>query len=128
MVKAILGEGEAALGHFERAMRLSPLDPAMGAFIAGTSGAHLLCGRYEEALAVAQRAIKEYPNFVGAHRLMVGTLGILGRTDEAKRAAQRLLELSPGFTVSKFQSVYPLRDPEFRKRIAGLFRAAGIPK
>ena len=30
MIRLILGEGDAALGHFERAMRMSPLDPETG--------------------------------------------------------------------------------------------------
>ncbi len=128
VVKAIIGDGEAALRHFERAKRISPLDPAMSAFIQGTSGAHLLCGRYEESLAAAQQAIRESPNFVGAHRLLLVALSHLGRTEEAKAAAQHLLELSPTFTVSKFRSVAPFKDPELRKRAGDMFLAAGIPK
>jgi adenylate cyclase len=128
VVRAVLCEGEAAFGHFERAMRISPLDPAMSAFISGTAGAHLLCGRYEEALAAAHRAIQESPTFVGAHRAMVATLWFVGRTDEAKLAAKRLLELAPEFTVSRYDSVSPFKDPEFRKRISRMFRAVGVPK
>ena len=128
LVKSILGEGDAALGHFERAMRISPLDPGRSAFIAGTGGAHLISGRYDEALVAAQRAIQESPNYVLGHRLMVMALGHLGRIDEAKLAAQRLLELAPEFTVSRYQSVSPFKDPEFRKRSAEIFRAAGVPK
>ena len=128
VVKAILGDGDAALGHFERAMRISPLDPATGAFISGISGAHLISGRYEQALAAAQRAIHESPNFVGAHRLMVAALWFVGRTDEAKLAAKRLLELAPEFTVSRYDSVAPFKDPEFRKMVSKMFRAAGVPK
>jgi adenylate cyclase len=128
MVTAIVGKGDAALGHFERAMRISPLDPGMGAYVVGTGLAHMVSGRYEEALAVARRVVQEYPNFASSHRLMVGALGSLGRFEEAKLAAQRLLELAPHFTVSRNQSVSPFKDPEFRKRMAETYLAAGVPK
>ena len=128
MVSAIVGKGDAALGHFERAIRISPLDPGMGAYVVGTGLAHLVSGRFDEALAVAQRVVQEYPSFASSHRLMVIALGELGRIEEAKLAAQRMLELAPNFTVSRNQSVSPFKNPEFRKRAGEIFRAAGVPK
>ena len=127
MVRAIVGEGDAAITHFERAMRLSPLDPGMSAVIYGTGTAHVVCGRYEDALAAAKRAIEVDPKFASAHRLMAITLGYLGRSEEAKLAAQRMLELAPNFTVSRYSSVFPLKDADLRKRMAELLRAAGVP-
>jgi len=128
MIRSFVGKGDAALGHFERAMRISPLDPGMGAFIVGTGLAHLICGRYDEALAAGKRTVQESPTFASGHRLMVIALGNLDRIEEAKLAAQRMLELAPNFTVSRSQSVSPFKDPEFRKRSAEIFLAAGVPK
>ena len=67
-------------------------------------------------------------NIASGHWLMVIALGCLGRIEEAKEAARRMLELAPEFTVSRVQSVSPFRDPEYRKRSARIFRAAGVPK
>lgn len=128
MVDCYVGEGDAAIGHFERAMRLSPLDPGMSALIVGTGVAHVVSGRYEEALAAAQRAIQESPNFAGCHRLMVVALGYLGRIEEAKLAARRMLELAPEFTLSRYESVSPIKDATSRKRVIEILRAAGVPK
>ena len=127
MVSCIVGEGDAGIGHFARAIRLSPLDPGMSALIVGIGVAHVISGRHDEALAAAQRAVQESPNFASGHRLMVMALGRLGRIEEAKLAARRVLELAPDFTVSRYQSMSPFKDPEFRKRSAEIFRAAGIP-
>jgi adenylate cyclase len=127
IIKLVLGEGDVALGHFERVMRFSPLDPAMGVFVAYVSSAHLVSRRYEEALAAAQYAIQESPTLVMAHQTRVLALGLLGRIDEARLAVRRLLELAPGFTVSRFESVVPTKDPERRKRSAEVLRAAGVP-
>ena len=127
-VKGILGEGDAALGHFEQAMRISPFDPAMCGFVAGAATAHMIAGRYEQALSLAQRAVEDVPTFSFSHRALVLSLGFLGRIDEARRAAQRMLELTPKFTVSIYQSLSPFKDPEFRRRTAEIYRAAGVPK
>ena len=127
MVSASVGEGDAALGHFSRAMRLSPLDPGMSALVLGSGLAHLVAGRYDEALAAAQRTVDERPNFASGHRLMLVALGYLGRIDEAKLAARRMLELAPDYTVSRYEGVSPLKNPEFRKRGAEILRAAGVP-
>ena len=128
LVKAFVGEGDAAVEHFERAMRISPRDPGISAFIAGAGVGHAISGRYEEALAAAQRAVQQSPNFGSGHRLMVVALGYLGRLDEAKLAAQRMLEVAPEFTVSRYLSVSPYQDAEFRKKGAEIYLAAGLPK
>ena len=128
MVKLFVGEGDAAIDHFERAMRISPRDPGISAFVAGAGAGHSMSGRYEEALAAGQRAVQESPNFASGHRLMVTALANLGRLDEARLAAQRLLEVAPEFTVSRYLSVAPYQDAAFRKKSADIYLAAGLPK
>jgi adenylate cyclase len=127
-LRGILGDGDRALAHFERAMRISPLDPATGGFIACTGAAHLVAGRYDEALGAVERAIQTSPTFIFSHVVRVSALGHLGRINEARQAALRLLELSPEFTVSRYRSLSPVKDPKFRKRNAAIFRAAGVPR
>ena len=127
MVLSVVGEGDEAIIHFERAMRLSPLDPGMSALIAGTGAAHVACGRYEDALAAARHAIQIDPNYTGAHRLLTIVFGLLGRGEEAKLSAKRMLELLPNFTVSRYSSVLPVKDASWRKRLATVLLAAGVP-
>jgi adenylate cyclase len=128
MLRVCVGDGDAAIAHLERTVRLSPLDPGMSAYIAGIALAHIACGRYQEGLAAAERAIRENPNFSVAHLQMTRALGGLGRMEEAKLAAARLLEVAPAFTVSRYLSVSPMKDSEVREKCAGLLRAAGIPE
>ena len=127
-VKLCVGDAEPALVHFERAMRMSPLDPGMSAYVALSGGAHVMCGRYEAALTAAERALHDSPEFVLGHRLKVTALGCLERLDEARLAARRLLELTPGFTVSQYRCVSPFKDAGFRGRLCEIFLAAGVPK
>lgn len=127
-VRTWVGEADAAVEHYTRAMRLSPRDPGMAALIAGIGVAHLVAGRYEEALAAGQRATHEGPNFVGGYRVMLGSLVSLGRLDEARMLVPRLLELMPGFSVSRYRSLSPFKDKALRNRMAEGMRAAGLPE
>src|SRR5258706_58825 len=52
-VKNWLGEPVSAIERFARAMRLSPLDPALLRIRSGTAHAHFLLGRYDEAASWA---------------------------------------------------------------------------
>ena len=54
-IRLIVSDWRTSIDHFQKAMRLSPLDPAMGWFVAGLSWALLVAGRPEEALAWARK-------------------------------------------------------------------------
>lgn len=127
-LRLFLGETDASIAHWERCARISPLDPVKTMFTVGVGGAHMLAGRYEQALAAAQHAVQESPNYAMGQRLIVANLGFLGRMDEARIAAKRMLELIPAFTVFKYLSVAPYQSAEFRKKSAAIYRAAGVPR
>jgi len=83
MVRIYVGDAEAAIGHFERALRLSPLDRGAVAFHVGIGMAHVIAGRYAEALAASKVALQESPEFPSGHRLRMIALAFLGRIEEA---------------------------------------------
>ncbi len=124
----LVGEADAAIEHFTRAMRVSPREPGMGALISGIGHAHLVAGRYEEALVAGQRATRESPNYVGGYGVMIRSLVSLGRLDEAKMLVPRLLELAPGLSISRYRSMNPFKDKAYRNRSAEGMRAAGVPE
>ncbi len=126
-LRLFLGETDASIAHWALCERISPLDPLKSMFAAGVGGAHMLAACYEQALAAARQLVVEGPNYALGHRLLVANLGFLGRTDEARIAAKRMLELIPAFTVLKYLSVAPYQSAEFRKRSAAVYRAAGVP-
>jgi adenylate cyclase len=127
-VRSVLGDGDKALEHFQRAMRISPLDPGTGGFIASVGSAHLVAGRFEEALSAARRSLQESPDLVLSRAVIVLALGHLGRIAEAKQAVKRLLEVAPGFTVLAYESLSPVKDSDYRRRNAEVLRAVGLPR
>src|SRR3546814_511622 len=52
------GEPDGAIEHFERAIRLSPLDPEMYRMQAGMAVAHLFAGRFDTASSWAEKAFR----------------------------------------------------------------------
>lgn len=119
-------EPDEAIAHFERAIRLSPLDTEMGQMLTGIALAHLIAGRNREALVFAQRSIDEAPRFTTPHRAKIAALILLGRGQEAKTAAEVLLTYDPGFTIASRVPKY--RDAAFQQKYYGSLKAAGLPE
>jgi adenylate cyclase len=117
-----------AIEYFHRAIRLNPLDPEMAYVFSGLAMAHQLAGRFEEALPFAQKCLVEAPKWLSGHIQLIICLVHLGRTEEAKSTAQRLLQIAPQFTISSMRNRLPIRDPERIDRTCVDLRAAGIPE
>ncbi|HVE48427.1 MAG TPA: tetratricopeptide repeat protein [Casimicrobiaceae bacterium] len=123
-VRAFAGDPVEAQELFRRAMRLSPLDPQMAHMQMGLSIAYQRAGKYEEALAMSERASRERPT---AQRGQLLSLVALGRLAEAKALAQRMRESPVKTTISWLMSV-PFKDQAFKARFIAAMRAAGIPE
>jgi adenylate cyclase len=127
-VNAYAGRPLIAIDHFERAMRLSPIDPEKGIALSGIGMSHLMLERFEEALTWGASALQEMPNYGSSHRVVIGALVGLGRLEEARTAASRLLEIFPSYTLSLQKEINPWRDEAFAERYVEALRIAGIPE
>jgi TolB-like protein/Tfp pilus assembly protein PilF len=119
---------EPAVGYFERAMRLSPLDPEIGFMLAGIAMAHNQAKRFEQALPYAKKAVEEMPNNAPAHRTVIYAQVGLGRLEEARAAAARLLAIRPNWRAAS--SGWPPRPvvTEYRQAVIQALITAGIPE
>jgi adenylate cyclase len=124
-LQAYVGDAEPAIALVERAMRLSPVDPAMFYFTTAIGLAHFVAGRYAEASDWATRAIHDRPTYLAAHRLLVTSLAQLGRLD-ATQALRALLSVAPGYTVSIAAEHSALRHPAVRERYFDGLRRVGL--
>jgi len=109
-------------------MRLNPLDPELGQMLIGIAYAYKRSGKHGEALEAGLEALQEAPNWIPAHLLVTSSLVLLGRVDEAKAAAQRVLRLSPGMTLTSRAKLMLFRDHAFRQEFLSTLRSAGIPE
>ncbi|MBV8697266.1 MAG: tetratricopeptide repeat protein [Bradyrhizobium sp.] len=125
-VRSMLGEPDVAIEHLERAMRLSPLDFAFHVMESATAHAHLRAGRYPEAIAWAEKSLRDQPNNVDALAALSIANALAGEIDNAKAAMKRLLGIAPGRRVSNY--FQPYVSPERRALIGNALRMAGMPE
>lgn len=121
------GEADRAIEWSERGMRLSPLDSwAFAAFDAQAMG-YFHRGRYDEAAQAAYRSVQTNPAHSITYVQLAAALVKLGRLEEAKAAATRVLELHPAFRFSRqFSGVNCA--PALAASLGDALRAAGLPE
>ena len=128
-VKNWLGEPEAAIERFARAMRLSPLDPWVTGMRAGTAHAHFFLGRYDEAASWAAMALQDNPDYQPGLRIAAASNAMAGRPEQAHKAMARLRQLNPALRVSNLKDVLgPYRRAEDLSRYEEGLRQAGLPE
>jgi adenylate cyclase len=127
-LRVYVSESESAILYIERAMRLSPVDPAKFYLFTALSLAHFVGGRYAEAVDWARRAVRERPSYLAGQRLLATNLARLGRREEAAEAVRSLLAIAPGYTVSKAAMHLALRDAPVRELFLDGLRQAGLPE
>jgi TolB-like protein/class 3 adenylate cyclase/tetratricopeptide (TPR) repeat protein len=128
-VKSWLGEPEAAIERFARAMRLNPLDPRMSGMRSGTAHAHFFAGHYEEAAAWAAMALQDNPNFQPALRIAAASNAMGGHLEQAQHSVAKLRELNPTLLVSNFKAgLGPYQKAENVSRYEEALRQAGLPE
>jgi len=122
-----LGETDAAIGFAQRALQLSPFDPFNFLAYNTLAISYFQTRRYNEAHEAAKRSVQMSPRFVVSHSFLVTALVGLGRDEDAKLAAQRLLAIDPTFSVNRFATTVRI-VPEVFNPFADAWKAAGIPE
>src|SRR5205085_7745448 len=95
-------EAERAIDWAERALRLSPFDRLKFCAYHALAIGNFLRGRYQQAADAGRRAIQSNPGLSVSHSLLVAPLAKLGRMEEAKAVAARMLALEPSFRAGRF--------------------------
>ncbi|HYM32700.1 MAG TPA: adenylate/guanylate cyclase domain-containing protein [Candidatus Cybelea sp.] len=126
VVNVLGGNAERAIEWGERALRLSPIDPASHGPCLAISLGHFLLGRYEQAADAARKTFQANPRFSYAYMALAATFVKLGRIDEARAAAARLIELEPGYTISGMCAATKMHDL-LAVPVSEALRATGLP-
>jgi adenylate cyclase len=122
-VLAWMGSPELAIERAQRALRVSPFGDTHS-YIA-LSIAHFNSKRFAEARDAAQHATVSCPEFSVPYILLAISLVCLGRLEEAKATANRVLALDPSFTMARW-SVTVGVVPEVFKPFADTWHKLGI--
>jgi tetratricopeptide (TPR) repeat protein len=118
---------DSMIEALNRAIRLSPLDPLGHTFTGGLAVAHVIAGRYEEAIEWADRSLREVPRYESAVRNRVVACAQLDRIEEARDWLGRLLEITPGLTIARYKALYgAIHPPEIINLYVEGLRKAGL--
>ncbi|MGE3710701.1 MAG: winged helix-turn-helix domain-containing tetratricopeptide repeat protein [Hyphomicrobiaceae bacterium] len=120
-------EADRAIEWSERGIRLSPCDPwAFAAYDAQAMG-HFFLGHYREAAAAAYKSNQANPTHSITYVQIAAALSKLGQLNEARAAAQRVLQLQPNFRCSR-QFAGVGCAPALAAKMAEALSAAGLPE
>lgn len=121
VINTFAGNYQTAIRLADRSLALSPFDPLSVMPLAATAGARCMLHEFEEAIAVARRALQVYPTHAPSHLISIASLVRLDRLNDAKAATARLMEIWPNFRLDERQSS-PVAG-EYRDEL----RLAGVP-
>ncbi|MVT67103.1 tetratricopeptide repeat protein [Bradyrhizobium pachyrhizi] len=124
-VYRVAGLPEEAVRSFERAIRLSPLDPRLPITFVGMGMAFIELRRFDEAIVAANKCRRQNASYSLAYRCLASAFAHLGRDSEAREAAALLLQLDPAFTISAM--IARGGYPNAQLLIEGL-QKAGLPE
>jgi adenylate cyclase len=124
-VYRIAGVPEEAVRSYERAMRMSPVDPVQYVVLVGMGMSFIELRRFDEAIVAGKKGLRQNPTYPAAYRCLASAFAHLGRDAEAREAAARVLEIDPAFTISAW--IARGGQSNMKLMIEGL-RKAGLPE
>jgi len=120
------GLPEEAVQSFQRAIRMSPIDPLLHRSFTGMGYAFIELRRFDEAIVAGKKAQRQNPSsFPGTYRCLASAFAHLERDAGAREAAARLLELDPSFTITSWIARGGFSNAKLL--VEGL-RKAGLPE
>jgi adenylate cyclase len=125
--KLYLGDHRTAIDYFHRALRLSPLAPAIFFAHGGLAFAHFFLGNYEEGLKCAADALRHHPDFVPALRIAMACHALSGNMEAAQKLWRQVALLSSSDRVSEIRKRARYTDRDLAK-IQEAYRLAGMPE
>jgi tetratricopeptide (TPR) repeat protein len=94
---------DEAIRIIEKGLRLSPRDPYAFLFHHQIAVAHMIAGRYAEAIAAEEKSIQLRADQPHVYRVLAACHGHLGHAAEAHAALDTMRQLAPQFSIDKLR-------------------------
>ena len=124
------GRFEDALATFKQADRFDTPQVSRWTWMIGAGWAYMLMGRAEDAIPWLQKSIAITSASGRTHMLLAAAYQQLGKTEDARAAMQKGMELRPGSTYINVPTPKKNSSPiyiEATEKIMQLMLAAGLP-
>jgi adenylate cyclase len=126
-LEAYSDRAEEAHKHFEKALRLSPVDPMNFNNYVGTALAYQVEGKDAAAAELFQLALDERRNAHWIHRNLAPALFGAGKLQEARASFDALLAAYPDLTIKRFRDAMAI-SPRLLDRIGKQLAELGLPE
>lgn len=126
-VLAYAGAYDEAIDCFARTIRLDPLGHSTGYCHSGMGICQVLSGQVEAALVSLELGYADTPDFVSAILPLMNLYHLLGRMDEARALADKVMRLVPEYTISGNLAVQPFQLPAQRAFVERHSQGLGLP-
>jgi len=108
----------------KKAIRLNPFAPSW--YLQNLAAIYRNIKNYKEAKVYAEKAVKQEPDSILSHLILCSIYSLLGRMDEARTEADKVMHLNPNFSLIRFEKTNPLKNLEAKNRFMDALRKAGL--
>jgi len=119
-----LGRPEEAVERLEKAIRLNPIPPSW--YLYNLGDVYRLAGRYEEAVESFKKAITKNPDNLLAWIYLSATYGQMGREQDARAAADKVLRMRHKFLVEPYAKRLPYKNRDDINILIAALHKAGL--
>jgi tetratricopeptide (TPR) repeat protein len=122
-------EFDTARECFEKALRLSPIDPLAFNFRFGIASCLGHTERYAEASRMLRELLDRYPESAWGHRMLAAFAALGGDRETARSSMKALLQSQPHASIAVMKRNHPSRNtPRIFNRLVKGWRLAGLPE
>ncbi|MDJ0780901.1 MAG: adenylate/guanylate cyclase domain-containing protein [Desulfosarcinaceae bacterium] len=119
------GKVKEGIYHLKKAIRLDPFPENYHYLNLGRC--YLLNGQYEESLEQYKKALHLAPDNMLSQIGITAVYSLMGRDEEARREAKKILEINPGWTVEDVTKA-PFKNQDDAQLFMDALRKAGLPE
>lgn len=120
-------DARSAIERFMIALDLAPNDPLAFNSMVGIGCAHFEAGRYAEAAAWQERALREHPSSRWIHRTLCPAYVLSGNKIEARRSLHALRQTYPDLTMADLQLGLPPLPQFYCDLLLDALSSVGLP-
>ena len=114
------GRSEESIELLKKAMRLNPFYPDH--YLWKMGGIYYIQRAYEEAIDIVQRM----HNPTEGCRILAASYAQLGKIDKARLYAEKVMEAHPHFSLKRWRTVLPDKNPDETEHFLEGLRKAGL--